>query len=37
MHRLGVLILALIAAMPSPLSAETLHGVVVGVSDRRRC
>jgi micrococcal nuclease len=33
MHRLGVVILALIAALPSPLMAETLHGVVVGISD----
>ena len=33
MHRLGVVILALAAALPSPLLAETLRGVVVGVSD----
>lgn len=33
MHRLRIIVLALVAALGSPVEAETLHGVVVGISD----
>jgi micrococcal nuclease len=33
MSRFGILLFALVAALARPVAAETLHGVVVGISD----